>query len=246
MGALNESTPTGAILVTPSDFSASDPGSARPPADGPGVALGAPPVQTIGTLCPPSTHGACCPLAPSARQLPTLFPEGRDQRFPPMGTLDESTTTVTIPMASSDFSVPYPGSARPRAVAPGVVFGTPPLQAFGTIIPEDRTLADGAHSCASWPAVPGPQDPESGCARPPADGLEAVTGDACHSGLTLPGVAWPTFGGEAPEPVFSSLLPAEDRLPSVPVSLPQAPARHPRLSPSGAPPIPPTHEETTL
>jgi len=221
--------------VPSSVLSVSDPGSARPPADAPGVVFGAPPLQAIGILFPASTHGALCPVTPSAGQLPTLFPEDQDQPFPPMGTLDGPTTPGAIPVSSSDFPVPDPGSARPPADAPGVVFGAPPLQTIGTIVPEDHTLADGAHSCASWPAVPGPQDPESECARPQPDGPEALTGDAGHSGLTLPGVAWPTFGGEAPEPVFSSLLTAEDRLPAVPTSLPQAPARHPRSSPSGAP-----------
>jgi len=335
IGTLDESTNTGAIHVSSSDSSVPGLGSARPPADAPGVVHGAPLSQAIGVPGPASTHGAHCPLTPPAGQLSPVFPEDHTstgpgsarplwmcqgwwlvhphykplvsivqlsltapiapcpplldnclpysqkittnhsflwvpwmsppppvqplrllQIFRPlvlglptplrMGNLDEPTTTGAIPVSSSDFLVPDPGSARPPADAPGVVFGAPPLQSIGTIVPEDHTLADGAHSCASWPAAPGPQDPEYGCARPPADGPEAVPGDAGHSGPTLPGLAWPTFGGEAPEPVFSSLLTAEDRLPAVPTPLPQAPARHPRLSPSGAPPIPPTHEEAPL
>jgi len=60
-----------------------------------------------------------------------------------------------------------------------------------------------------------------------------------HSGLALPCVAWPTFGGEAPEPVLSSLLTAEDRLSSAPG--PSSPYVTPLLR---CPPTPAAHAET--
>jgi len=56
-----------------------------------------------------------------------------------------------------------------------------------------------------------------------------------HPGPALPWGAWPTFGGEALEPVISSLLTAEDRLSAVPASQPRA--HHPRTSPRGALPL---------
>jgi len=108
-----KSAPTGVIPAC-SVHSLPGPGCARPPA---------------GVTCPSSTHGAHCPLTAFTGHLSALFPEGHDQPFPPVNVLDESTPTIAIPVSSSYLSVPGPGSARPPAVAPGVVFGTPLLQA---------------------------------------------------------------------------------------------------------------------
>jgi len=131
--------------------------------------------------------------------------------------LDESTPTGAIAV-SSDLSVSGPRSARPPADAPGVVFGTPPVQAtYGQSTPTGGNCpasTDGAlmkispKSVASTHGANGVDCPAStddalsipgpACARPPADGpgelygtlpVQAIFGRSTPTGGSSPASA---------------------------------------------------------